>query len=400
MKRKIVSIFLVVVLLGMCMIPIAYAKSATQRKKELEGQLNEAKEQKEEVTSEKKSVLKEIDKLNAQIDDYEIQIKELNTKISKLKKSIASKEIEIKKLEKEYSEKEEAFIERMVAIYEAGQTTYLDVLLSSDSVVSFISNYYMISELAEADNAMMEAIQNQQQKIEDTKRELENEKKEITTSRNAVEAKTNSLNSTKSAKQSKVNSLSAKEKELQATMDKFTADIKKAQKEIDEAVKKANQSSGGNQYVGSFSGTLSWPISTSSWCWNYISSGYGRRTSPTAGASTNHKALDIAVGYNTTVYAPADGYVVIASRQSGYGNFIMIKHSNNLYTCYGHLNSYKVSAGQTVKRGQAIALSGSTGVSTGPHLHWEVRTSSSYSSRVNPLNYISNSVYSKLDFHC
>ena len=100
------------------------------------------------------------------------------------------------------------------------------------------------------------------------------------------------------------------------------------------------------------------------------------------------------------IYAPADGYVVLASRQSGYGNFIMIKHSNNLYTCYGHLNSYKVSAGQTVKRGQAIALSGSTGVSTGPHLHWEVRTSSSYSSRVNPLNYISDSVYSQLDFHC
>ena len=391
MKRKIVSIFLIGVLLLTLIMPSIYAKTAQEKKKELEGQLNDVKEQKEEVANQKSSVLKEINKLDEQIDDYEEEIDSLNTKINNLKKSISSKETEIKKLEKEYIEKEEAFVERMVAIYEAGQTTYLDVLLSSDSVISFISNYYMISELAEADNAMMEAIQNQQRKIEETKKALEDEKKEITDSRNIVEAKTKSLNSTKSAKQSKVNALSAKEKSLQATMDKFKQEIKKAQKEIDEAVKNA----GG--YQGSFSGTLSWPISTSTSYWNHISSGYGHRDQPTAGASTNHKALDIPVRY-ATVYAPADGYVVMASRQSGYGNFIMLKHSNNLYTCYGHLSDYKVKVGQTVSRGQAIATSGNTGVSSGPHLHWEVRTGSSSASRVNPLNYISDSVYSKLYF--
>lgn len=391
MKRKIVSIFLVGILLMMSMIPIVYAQTAQEKKKELESQLSDAKEEKAEVTDEKNSILNEISQLDDKIDEYESQISELNTKISNLKKSITAKETEIKKLEKEYTEKEEAFLERMVAIYESGQMTYLDVLLSSDSVVNFISNYYMVSELAEADNNMMEAIQTQQQKIEEAKKELEDEKQEITNSRNEVEAKTKSLNSTKSSKQAKVNTLSAKEKELQKEIEEFNTAIKKAQAEIDAAVKKSEG------YVGSFSGTLSWPVSTSSANWNLITSGYGRRDQPTSGASTNHKALDIGISYQT-VYAPADGYVVIASRQSGYGNFIMIKHSNNLYTCYGHLNSYKVSAGQTVKRGQAIAVSGNTGVSTGPHLHFEVRTSSSYSSRVNPLNYISDSVYSKLIF--
>lgn len=391
MKRKIVSIFLVGILLMMSMIPIVYAQTAQEKKKELESQLSDAKEEKAEVTDEKNSILNEISQLDDKIDEYESQISELNTKISNLKKSITAKETEIKKLEKEYTEKEEAFLERMVAIYESGQMTYLDVLLSSDSVVNFISNYYMVSELAEADNNMMEAIQTQQQKIEEAKKELEDEKQEITNSRNEVEAKTKSLNSTKSSKQAKVNTLSAKEKELQKEIEEFNTAIKKAQAEIDAAVKKSEG------YVGSFSGTLSWPVSTSSANWNLITSGYGRRDQPTSGASTNHKALDIGISYQT-VYAPADGYVVIASKQSGYGNFIMIKHSNNLYTCYGHLNSYKVSAGQTVKRGQAIAVSGNTGVSTGPHLHFEVRTSSSYSSRVNPLNYISDSVYSKLIF--
>lgn len=391
MKRKIVSIFLVGILLMISILPVVYAQTAEEKKKELESQLNDVKQEKEDVTDEKNSVLNEIGQLDDQIDEYESQISELNTKIDDLKKSITAKETEIKKLEKEYAEKEEAFLERMVAIYESGQMTYLDLLLSSDNVVNFISNYYMVSELAEADNSMMDAIQAQQQKIEETKKELEEENQELTKSRNEVEAKTESLNSTRSSKQAKVDSLTAQEKELQKEIEEFNTAIKKAQAEIDAAVEKSDG------YVGSFSGTLSWPVSTSSSNWNLITSGYGRRDQPTSGASTNHKALDIGISYKT-VYAPADGYVVMASSQSGYGNFIMIKHSNNLYTCYGHLSSYKVSAGQTVSRGQAIAVSGNTGVSTGPHLHFEVRTSSSYSSRVNPLNYISDSVYSQLIF--
>lgn len=391
MKRKIVSIFLIVLLIMTAMVPVIFAQTAQERKEELENQLDDAKEEKQEVENEKKSVLNEIGELDDKISTYEDEIEELNIKINKLKKSITANEVEIKKLEKEYKEKEEAFIERMVAIYEAGQTTYLDVLLSSDSVVSFISNYYMINELAEADKSMMDSIQEQQTKIENTKKKLEEQKNEITSSKNEIEAKKKSLDSAKTSKEAKVATLSAKEKELQKKIEQFNADIKEAQKEIDKALQNSNG------YVGSFFGTLSWPISSSSYGYNIITSGYGRRDQPTSGASTNHKALDIGISYQT-VYAPADGYVVVASYQSGYGNFIMIKHSNNLYTCYGHLSSYKVSAGQTVSRGQAIAVSGNTGVSTGPHLHFEVRTSGSYDSRVNPLNYISDSVYSKLIF--
>lgn len=391
MKRKIVSTFLAIILIIAMTGTTIFAQTAQEKKDELEDKLDEVQEQKKEVTSEKKTVLEEIGELDEQISSYESQITSLNNKISELNKSIEKNEKEIKKLEKEFEEKQEAFVERIVAMYEAGQTTYLDMLLSSDDIVSFVSSYYMINEIAEADKAMMDSIQQQQEKIEETKSELEEQKKEVTSSKNEVESKTKSLNTAKSSKQTKVNSLSAKEKELQATIDKFNAEIKKAEAEIKAAADKANG------YQGSFSGTLSWPVSTSSSYWNLITSGYGRRDQPTSGASTNHKALDIGISYKP-VYAPADGYVVMAGWASGYGNFIMIKHSNSLYTCYGHLSQYKVSAGQTVKRGQQIAVSGNTGVSTGPHLHFEVRTSSSYSSRVNPLNYISDSVYSKLIF--
>ena len=390
MKRKIVSIFLVIVLTFAMTISPVLAQTAQERKEELEEQRNDVKEQKKEVTSQKKTVMEEISDLEDQITEYESQISSLNSKIKELKKSIEKNEKEITKLETEYEEKQEAFIERMVIMYEKGQTTYLDALLSADSMVSFISSYYMINEMADADRTMMESIKQQKEKIEETKAKLEKEKKEITTSKTEIESKTAKLNSAKASKQSKVNSLTSEEKKLQAKLDEFNTAIKKAEEEIKAA---ANKASG---YQGSFSGTLSWPISTSSWGWNIITSGYGRRDQPTSGASTNHKALDIGID-SQPVYAPADGYVVMAERASGYGNFIMIKHSSKLYTCFGHLSGYNVSAGQTVKRGQRIATSGNTGISTGPHLHFEVRTSSSYYSRVNPLNYISDSVYSKLD---
>ena len=390
MKRKIVSIFLVMVLTFAMTISPVLAQTAQERKNELEDQRDDVKEQKNEITNQKKTVMEEISDLEDEISEYESQISKLNSKITELKKSIEKNEKEITKLEAEYEEKQEAFIERMVIMYEKGQTTYLDALLSADSMVSFISSYYMINEMADADRTMMESIKQQKEKIEETKAKLEEEKKEITTSKTEIENKTEKLNSAKESKQSKVNSLTSEEKKLQAKIDEFNSAIKKAEKEIEAAANKANG------YQGSFSGTLSWPISTSSWGWNIITSGYGRRDQPTSGASTSHKALDIGISYQP-VYAPADGYVVMAGWASGYGNFIMIKHSNSLYTCYGHLSGYNVSSGQTVKRGQRIATSGNTGISTGPHLHFEVRTSSSYYSRVNPLNYISDSVYSKLD---
>ncbi len=390
MKRKIVSIFLVVVLTFAMTISPVLAQTAQERKNELEEQRDNVKEQKNEITSQKKTVMEEISDLEDEISKYESEISKLNSKITELKKSIEKNEKEITKLEAEYEEKQEAFVERMVIMYEKGQTTYLDALLSADSMVSFISSYYMINEMADADRTMMESIKQQKEKIEETKAKLEEEKKEITTSKTEIENKTAKLNSAKESKQSKVNSLTSEEKKLQAKIDEFNSAIKKAEKEIEAAANKANG------YQGSFSGTLSWPISTSSWGWNIITSGYGRRDQPTSGASTSHKALDIGISYQP-VYAPADGYVVMAGWASGYGNFIMIKHSSKLYTCYGHLSGYNVSSGQTVKRGQRIATSGDTGISTGPHLHFEVRTSSSYYSRVNPLNYISDSVYSKLD---
>ena len=179
MKRKIVSIFLVMVLTFAMTISPVLAQTAQERKNELEDQRDDVKEQKNEITNQKKTVMEEISDLEDEISEYESQISKLNSKITELKKSIEKNEKEITKLEAEYEEKQEAFIERMVIMYEKGQTTYLDALLSADSMVSFISSYYMINEMADADRTMMESIKQQKEKIEETKAKLEEEKKAL-----------------------------------------------------------------------------------------------------------------------------------------------------------------------------------------------------------------------------
>ena len=385
MMKKVISIILVFVLLGICTVPsiAASVSELEDKKQDLENQQQEVKDQKDEVTAKKNAVLDEISELNSKISKYEDEIEELNTKIDNLEDSISTKEEEIKKLEEETKERQDLLVQRLVAMYEKGQTTYLDVLLSSEDMTTFISNYYRIEEIAEADQEVINSVIEKQQKTEETKQELEKEKKEIDESKKEVEEKNNSLQIAKASKQTKVNSLSEEERKLQNTIDEFEAAIKDAQDEIEQARQEVESSGGG--YQGGFDGGMfSWPLSNS---YNIITSIFGYRDSPTAGASSNHGAVDIAVSY-VPVLAPADGKVIIARYLSGYGNYVMIDHGDGYYTGFGHLSAFSVSQGQTVSRGQKIATSGNTGISTGPHLHYEVYiggTANSY--RVDPLQY-------------
>lgn len=376
MTKKIISIILILTMLYITAIP-SIASNLT----ELQEQKEEAENKKKEVTKEKESVLDEISELNSQITQYENEIGKLNNDIENLESSITDKEEEIKELEKEIEDKKDMLIKRLVAMYEAGQTTYLDALLGSENITSLISNYYRIEEIAEADQAVIDSITDKQQKTEETKQELENEKEEVKSAKKEVQQKSNQLEKAKLEKEAKVDSLSEEEKELQQTIDDFEEAIKKAKEEIKNSV------NSGSGYEGTFEGMFSWPLDYSE---NQITSLFGYRDAPTAGASENHGAIDIAVNY-VPVYAPADGKVIIARWLSGYGNYIMIDHGDGYYTGFGHLNSYNVSQGQIVSRGQQIAVSGSTGISTGPHLHYEVYIGGIDNwYRVDPLLYTSH----------
>lgn len=303
-----------------------------------------------------------------------------------------------KKLKKDYKNQEKLLKERLVASYEAGETSYLDFLLSSESLTDLISNYYLVEEIASYDAELLDKIEKEKKEIEQAKQTLENSKKELATQKASKQSVSLQLKTSKSEKDKYVSQLSEEEKQLQSRIDQLKKDnqsidakIRAKQAEIEAALKRQqeqnrNNSNSGSNNSSSNSGTSSSgfikPVNSYVTTGMYYSSG------------AYHGAVDFgAAGVNgMPVYAAADGIVhTTAALTTSYGNYVIIAHYNGLYTLYAHgqAGSICVSEGQAVKKGQQIMRVGSTGNSTGPHLHFEVRKSpGTYSCRVNPLSYL------------
>lgn len=398
MRKNILSILIVIFLISGYTINSVYAIAQSDvddmknKKEETQNELNNIKQEKQSAMDEVSSITSQINSVQDEIDDLQSQLDEINS-------SIESKQNEIKQKEDEIAQKEELLKKRLVAMYKTGGTSYLDVLLGASGALDMLVTYDAVKEIADADQKLIEQVSNQKADLEKEKSELEDQKKEVDSLKSKQLAKNQDLAEKKEEKAKKVTQLSSAEKEKQAQIDKFDAAIQSAQAEIErarqEAIRKASQNgnkqSTSSGHINNSTGTLGWPLSANYARYAYITSYFGKRARPTAGASTNHGAIDIGVSYQP-VYAAEAGLVVTAQYVSGYGNFIMIWHKakGELYTCYGHLSQYCVSAGETVSRGQQIAVSGNTGVSTGPHLHFEVRSGgSSKACRVDPLGYVS-----------
>lgn len=372
MNKKIISIVAIISLL------LAYTNTCIASSiSELNEQKEQAENERQQVTQQRESAEDELDNINAQIASIESELFTLQTQLNELNSSISQKEQEITEKQAELDHKEELLKTRMVAMYKGGGTTYLDVLLGSSNYIEMYTKYNAIQTIAEKDTELINEVSQQKTDIENQKQELENSKAEVENIKSQTDAKNAELKAAKVSKQNTVSQLSAEEQELQRKIDEFEAAIEQAQKEIEDAT----NNTGG--YEGSFSGGMfEWPLSYS---YNRITSIFGNRTAPTAGASTNHGAIDIGVSY-VPVYAPANGKVILAQWVSGYGNYIMIDHGGGYYTAFGHLSRFTVSVGTVVSTGQQIAVSGNTGISTGPHLHYEVYIGGrSKGYRVDPL---------------
>lgn len=403
MRKKILCVFIISLLMGTYNINVlaATVDSLNKTKSEAEAGKSEAQAQLSNIQSEKKSVMDEVSEITSQMNSVQAEVNSLQNQLDELNSTITTKENEIKEKEKNIQEKQKLLKTRLVAMYKRGNISYLDVLLGSNNYIDMIASYDAVKEITDADTNLINEITSVKNELEESKKQLEEQKKQVDTVKAEKEVKNQQLAEKKAQKDAKVSQLSADEKTKQAEIEKFNSAIANADAEIKrqvEAAKKAaattnsSKSSGsGSSYINNSSGSLGWPLPSRYASYSYITSYFGRRAQPTAGASTNHGAIDIGVSYQP-VYAAESGVVVAASYWSGYGNFIMIWHKSRgeLYTCYGHLSSYKVSSGDSVSRGQQIAVSGNTGISTGPHLHFEVRSGGNGSgNRVDPLGYLS-----------
>ena len=381
MKRKLISIFLVVVLLQY-FYSFVFAENITNEEavneqknlnemnQEVTEQINQANTKLEYVQSELSNTMLQVQELEDKILGYQKEMTGLSDKLDALQNSIDETKQKLTVAEEEYNRKEELLRERLVAMYEDGETQYLDILLSSRNIVEFISGYYLINEFVEYDNTLMQEVAERRDDIEITKTKLEKEETEIKLIKAKREQTTVVLQNTITLQESYAKKLSKQEQELKNKITEY----KQEQARIEALIQQATNSSNNLdiQYTG---GEMLWPVAISG---TVITSTYGVREHPIQGVIKEHSGLDIGnATYGSPVVAAADGVVTYAGWLGGYGNCVMLNHGNGLVTLYGHGQKIITELHKKVKKGDLIMEVGSTGNSTGPHLHFEIRKATS-----------------------
>lgn len=397
MHKKVAIVIICVILLILPIISLAATTAELNEKKNsLENKINQAEERQDEIKHEVSESKAELDKLNDEISlkEYEIEkvtaeLKQLNSEVESLTKSLEEEQTK-------YDEQYELLCQRIVAQYKRGSVSYLDVLLNSNSLSDFISNYYIVEKIAEWDTQLLEQIEEQKNQIENSKKEVESKKAQVSEKQAQLKLDQSILINKKSNQNKYIAQLSAEDKELQKQIDALNAELKQTENSLAEIARQAASNANGHVYSG---GKLEWPVPV----YSRISSYFGYRgTAATGGVGTaNHNGYDIAAPHHSNVVAAESGVVIRVINAcshdypknyktkcncgGGYGNYIMINHGG-LVTLYGHVatGSIKVSVGDTVSRGQVIAGVGSCGWSTGYHLHFSVLLNGVY---VNPGNY-------------
>jgi len=344
------------------------------QKDELSNQITEKNNELKYVQGQVSENMAQLIELNAKVLEYEGEIYKLNDEVEELENQIEETTKRLNESQEKYDKREELLRQRIIAMYEAGETTYLDVLLNSKSLTDFISNYYIITEIAEYDTKLLETIEEEKKNIEIEKEKLEYNQVNLKEAKANKEKTYTVLQNTRILKNNYIEQLSEEEKQLQVDVEEYT----KAFAEVEKQISELTLSTGA--YVG---GEMAWPTPG----YTRITSEFGMREHPITGVYKLHTGLDIGAPSGANFVAANDGTVISAKYSSGYGNMVIIDHGGGITTLYAHGSSIEVSVGQKVKRGDVVLKVGSTGYSTGPHAHFEVRENGSY---VNPLPYITS----------
>ena len=354
-----------------------------EQQNQVKENLNNANIQLQYVENELTSSLIQVQKLQDRIDQYQAKLDEVNEKYQKLQNQVEEHQKKLDTVQESYNRKNEALKQRLVAFYKSGSINFLDVLMDSNNIIDFVSRYYLIKKMTEYDAKSMEEIEKQKQEIEKVTNELKESKANMKLTKADAEQQTVVLTNTKTILENQISSLTESEQSLKSQIDIY----KKQQEELENLIQYAIRSSTYElRYSG---GIMVWPTLTTS----YITSQYGSRLHPIQGIIKNHAGIDIGGSTGNPVYAAADGVIIYSQYNTGgYGNLVMINHGTNsegvkIVTLYGHGNKLLRNVGESVKQGELIMEMGSTGNSTGPHVHFEVRENGV---AVDPKKYLSS----------
>jgi murein DD-endopeptidase MepM/ murein hydrolase activator NlpD len=426
MKKKTLSLLLCTTVFSFSLINDICANAITQSETQSKinsnnEKINQLQDEKNKIEENKKSEQSKVDEIQNQIKEKSKQVQEslekansfqqkidaLEIKINEIQNNINEVKVEIEKTEKniedktkEQKEKEEMLGKRLRNVYKTNLTDQIIyMIINSTDLSDLISKMANVSTIVTKDNELINQVKTIKKQLEESKEllkqkekelsdnqkeildkqnEIKSSKKEVIALKESYEAQVEELQKLQNEKNNIINNLTNQANQIQAKIDDYEEDNVQLENLFNNNSKSNdNGQAGSGESVGS--GGFIRPVG------GYVSCPYGPRIHPITGKQSFHQGVDLASPSGTPIKAAKDGVVTTATYHDIYGNMIIIDHGNGFSTLYAHQTNYIVSPGQRVKQGQVIGYVGSTGWSTGPHLHFEVRINGQHT---NPMNYI------------
>ena len=367
----IAAILVISMLISMFASGITFAAAAEDDADSLQDKLSSLEEEKAAVQETIAELTKQADDVQAtraalqkEIDLTKQEIETVEAYIERLQQQIDVKTTELEAAEDALEEKEEQFAQTVRTTYEQGEISYLEVLLNSSSFSDLLMRMEIVSAIMEDNQKTVDEYTAAKEDIEQKRDDLQQTQDEQKDYQENLNYKVEDLAASEAEQAALQESIEAYKAESEAEYDRISSEMQDVSNQIAELSRQA----AANGSVPMGDGTLIWPTPSCT----VTNSAYGYRVHPIYGTVKFHAGEDIPAGYGAEILAAASGTVVTAGWVSGYGNYTVIDHGGGLMTAYGHQSSFAVSVGDVVAQGQVIGYVGSTGNSTGPHLHFEV----------------------------
>ncbi len=374
-KQKMLAGFISLVMLVAMILPV-YADEISDQQNLLEDinqQMNQQQNNLNNASKAEKTIMGQVQGIEKDVSKTQKEISSLANQVRSLQNNIAVTEKQIGVQQKDMEKQAKVLSDRLVFIYEQGESSYLEVLLSANDLKDFLSRYDMLNSIVGQDRDLINSINSQKRDLDMKKSDLEVQKRELQVAQESQEGKKQVLSSQLNDKKLVLNDVQQEKEKLAQALE----ELEQASRQAEAMIRKMQSNGKGVRGTGSYI----WPTPG----YSQVTSPFGMRFHPILKTRKLHTGVDIGAPYGVNILAADGGTVIFSGWFGAYGQAIIIDHSNGMSTLYGHQSELLVSEGEGVAKGQIIGRVGSTGWSTGAHLHFEVRTNGS---PVDPMGYI------------
>ncbi len=371
MKRIVSYVLMFALTATMITFGVAYADNEQQELNNIHNKINLTQKQLNAGIKQEKQLSSQIKQLESQINAAEKEIDNLKGDINKTMQEIDVVMDNLAALEQEMEIQNNNLQQRLRAMYKNGDVGMVQILLGSDDITDFMSNMDMVQKIYDNDIDVLKTMEDQHKQVEAQKQKLETLQANLESEKQQEAVKQSSLQASRGEVAALKEKVASNNEVLEDQIDELNA-------EADRLVEEIKKLQGNQAFVG---GDFTWPSASST----RVTSDFGMRYHPILKVNKMHTGIDIGAKSGTNVLAANKGTVIKAGWNNSYGNVVMVDHGGGIVTLYAHNSKLLVSTGDVVSKGQTIALVGSTGNSTGPHIHFEVRVNGEYK---NPRNYL------------